>query len=79
MSVFVEEWAATYGSPYLVVGEEWVAAAGPGEDGDDLRAHDNTPASAPRLAFVDGVRRVEASLYQIDDTNGNRRGAVSAA
>ncbi len=46
MSVFVEEWAATYGSPYLVVGEEWMPAAGPGEDGSDLRAHHCTPVSA---------------------------------
>lgn len=80
MSVFVEEWAATYGSPYLVVPDDSDGAhAGPAEDGEDLRAHDGVTHAAPRLAFVDGVRRVEASLYEVDDTDGSIARGVAGA
>ncbi len=68
MQVFVEDWSARYGSPYLV---------GPGdgghparaemvEDGPDVRFHGGDGSAASSLAFVDGVRRLEASLYLSD-------------
>jgi len=70
--VFVEEWASSYGSPYMVVPDEEQAAAILVEDGDVFVAH--TPdeqAQLPRpLAFIDGVRRGDASLYQQDAGTG---------
>jgi len=81
MGVFVEDWQASYGSPYLVVPEETSApdAAQVAEDGGVLTSHDGTIPNLPRLAFVDGVRRVEASLYQVDDiTGGVARGVAGA-
>lgn len=71
--IFVEEWHAAYGSPYLVAADD----AGVGEvelleDGDRLQLH-SVPTAAlghPPVAFVDGVRRVEANLYQHDPATG---------
>ena len=73
MRVFVEDWAAAYGSAYLVLPDDpGSASAALVEDGETLRAHlgrvpsgDNGP-----IAFVDGVRRGEASLYQHDPATG---------
>ena len=64
-AVFVEDWAASYGSPYLISSD--VMEPGDAvtvEDGDDtLVAHSpGKPLDRP-VAFVDGVRRGEASLY----------------
>jgi hypothetical protein len=70
--VFVEDWAASYGSPYLIVpdGAETIGVLV--EDGAAMIAH--SPAAAAALlepiAFVDGVRRGDASLYQADTTTG---------
>lgn len=66
MAVFVEDWAATYGSPYLVAAED--VATGPApllEDGpDELVFHTPTgPVEPVAVSFVDGVRRGEATLY----------------
>jgi hypothetical protein len=59
MSLYVEDWQANYGSPYLVTNDE---AAGDDailvEDGDTLITHPGQAPTAARLAFVDGVRRV---------------------
>jgi len=82
MSVYVEDWQASYGSPYLVMPEEGVeggADAVLAEDGDELAVHDGVVPSAPSLAFVDGVRRVEASLYQIDEDTGEVARGVAGA
>jgi hypothetical protein len=80
VSVYVEDWQASYGSPYLVVPEEAVdGAATLVEDGDDLVAHHGNAGSQPRVAFIDGVRRVEASLYQVDDRNGSVTRGVAGA
>jgi len=70
-SVFVEDWAVAYGSPYLVRNED--PGAVPAmliEDGDDFRIHAAPAPSYPRLAFVDGVRRGESSLYQQNGLTG---------
>ncbi len=67
--VFVESWAPQYGSPYRVEreDEDTDAPAMLVED-DALQAHDGRDDdSFARLAFVDGVRRVEASLYRLVD------------
>jgi hypothetical protein len=71
-SVFVEDWAATYGSPYMVQTEEAVTAdAELVEDGEEFVAHPGVPlAPDGDIAFVDGVRRGEASLYQFDQATG---------
>jgi len=72
LPVFVEDWAATYGSPYMVQAEEPVTAdAELVEDGEEFVAHPGAPLGPDgRIAFVDGVRRGEASLYQFDSATG---------
>lgn len=68
----MEEWASSYGSPYLIVPDDDSVAAVLVEDGDVLRAHtpDETAALTRPLAFIDGVRRGDASLYQQDNNTG---------
>lgn len=67
VQVFVEDWAASYGSPYLATPDEaQTAAAVIVEDGGELRAHPGAGAPAASIAFVDGVRRLEATLYLAD-------------
>jgi hypothetical protein len=69
VAVYVEDWAAVYGSPYLVAAED--VALGPTpllEDGPD-ELHFHTPETSLEpiaVAFVDGVRRGEATLYLTD-------------
>lgn len=80
MSVYVEDWQASYGSPYLVVPESSVGAtASLVEDGEDLLSHPGSVMPRPPVAFVDGVRRVEASLYQVDDLDGSVARGVAGA
>lgn len=62
-TITVEEWAATYGSPYLVVADDAIADASLVEDGTELRFHSPAARPMPRLAFVDGVRRIDARLW----------------
>lgn len=65
--VFVEEWAAAYGSPYLIdspFDDEGKTAGTLVEDGERLCFHPGTHGDDLKpLAFVDGVRRAEAWLY----------------
>jgi hypothetical protein len=70
--VFVEEWASTYGSPYLVVTDDEQTAAVLIEDGGDFLPHtpDAETALTRPLAFIDGVRRGDATLYQQDASTG---------
>jgi len=70
--VFVEEWASSYGSPYLIVPDENATAAVLVEDGDVFVHHSPDEAAALRrpLAFIDGVRRGDVSLYQQDNETG---------
>ena len=70
--VFVEDWAAAYGSPYLTLPDDNASAGILVEDGDAFAAHSPDPAKALTrpIAFVDGVRRGDASLYQEDPATG---------
>ena len=64
-SVFVEDWGAAYGSAYLIPAADIDSGTGePVEDGQGrLERHvPQAPVDRP-VAFVDGVRRGEASLY----------------
>lgn len=72
MGVFVEDWAAGYGSPYLVAddGDVVPGNARPLEDGGEMIAHRPGPVGLGAVAFVDGVRRAEAVLYDMDDATG---------
>jgi hypothetical protein len=81
VGLFVEDWQAAYGSPYLVVPDDAVVGTTElVEDGPTvLRAHPGRPPSAARLAFVDGVRRVEARLYTVDDVDGAIARGVAGA
>jgi hypothetical protein len=71
-AIFVEDWAATYGSPYLVQADEPLSAdVELVEDGDRLVVHPGAISNLDvGIAFVDGVRRGEASLYQHDSATG---------
>ncbi len=68
LQVFVEDWSARYGSPYLVSPDDGSSgmAAQLVEDGAELRLHTPTCSPADHLAFVDGVRRMEAVMYLAD-------------
>ena len=73
MGIFVEDWPATFGAPYLVPPDDpGSATAVLIEDGATLSSH--TAERAERydgaIAFVDGVRRGEAYLYQHDPATG---------
>jgi hypothetical protein len=80
VSVFVEDWGATYGPAYLVhPNDTGSASAELVEDGDQLVAHVGTPPSVDEgpMAFVDGVRRGEASLWQEDTASGRSARGVA--
>lgn len=73
MSLFFEDWSIAYGSPYLIEPED--TSDDPAElveDGKKLRFHAGRDFGEPLppLAFVDGVRRGEASLYKHDSGDG---------
>src|SRR2546425_5424570 len=73
MAMYVEDWLATYGSPYLVAPDDQaVPEVELMEDGDQFRVHRSDVRKGPHqaLAFVDGVRRGEAALYQVDAASG---------
>ena len=77
--IFVEGWAQSYGSPYLVKNDD-TGASGVElvEDAGRFAMHPAPVAAEPRaLVFVDGVRRGEASLYQLGD-GGIARGVAGA-
>jgi hypothetical protein len=78
--IYVEDWAATYGSPYLVRSDE----AAPAEvhlveDGSRLECHPGRPGEQERMAFVDGVRRGDACLYQEDPASGELRRGLAGS
>src|SRR5438132_1175234 len=73
MEIYVEDWVATYGSPYLVAPDDQaLPEVELMEDGDGFRVHQSEVRRGRHqpLAFVDGVRRGEAALYQIDAASG---------
>jgi hypothetical protein len=81
MTVFFEDWSVSYGSPYLIEPEETEDEAELIEDGGKLRFHQGRDFGQPLppLAFVDGVRRGEASLYKHDPATGEIIHGVAGA
>jgi hypothetical protein len=81
-SIYVEEWAASYGSPYVVDPEAPIDEdrARPAEAaGPDLDARVPNAPPVDSLAFVDGVRRGDANLFLVDPGSGQTaRGLVGA-
>lgn len=78
--MFVEDWAAAYGSPYLVKESDEANLQGRLiEDGDELLPHSPPPPhdAVDPLAFVDGVRRGEAALSDLDPDTGALARAVA--
>ncbi len=78
--MFVEDWAAAYGSPYLVKESDEANLTGVlVEDGDDLVPHVPAPGHGPEgpIAFVDGVRRGEAAMSDLDLGTGAMIRAVA--
>jgi hypothetical protein len=63
-TLYCSEWSASYGNPYLEPpgAAPDVDLAPIVEDGGVLRARDVPPAPGVTMAFVDGVRRMEAHL-----------------
>lgn len=79
MTVYVEDWAASYGPAYLVNPDDaGSASAELVEDGPHLLPHDGVPPARDdgTIAFVDGVRRGEASLWQEDSAGRSGRGVA---
>jgi hypothetical protein len=79
MAVFVEDWGASYGPAYLVSQDDaGSASAELVEDGPHFVPHDGVPAVSGdgTIAFVDGVRRGEASLWQEDPAGRSGRGVA---
>lgn len=77
--VFLEDWSARYGSPYLV--KEAPAERGSGtlvEDGDELVFHGGGAALDGAVAFVDGVRRAEMNLYLVGEDGAVARGMAGS-
>jgi hypothetical protein len=72
MSIFVEDWQGSYGSPYLVTPEDQGAASVALAEDTTFKAHANPLVRGvhEQLAFVDGVRRGEAALYQHSPESG---------
>lgn len=65
MAVHVEDWPPDYGWPYQIEETQEGGAADVKllEDGDRLEFHRDTRPGPERIAFVDGVRQIEARLY----------------
>jgi hypothetical protein len=82
VSLFFEDWSIAYGSPYLIEPEDTSDdLAELVEDGKKLRFHAGRDfgQALPPLAFVDGVRRGEASLYKHDAATGDIARGVAGA
>lgn len=84
MTVFFEDWSVSFGSPYLVEPDDVALDRDKGElveDGRRLRFHPGRDHGEPKpqLAFVDGVRRGEASLYRHDPVTGDIVHGVAGA
>jgi hypothetical protein len=78
--MFVEDWAAAYGSPYLVKESDEANLSGAlVEDGDALVPHVPAPGDGLEgpIAFVDGVRRGEAAMSDLDPGTGAMIRAVA--
>lgn len=76
--IYVEDWGAAYGSPYLVAPEIDAGNAELVEDGPEYHVHPGEKGKARgALAFVDGVRRAEAWLYTESAGSGEPVRAVA--
>ena len=77
--MFVEGWGQSYGSPYLVKNDDTGASGVELVEDGALATHAAPVSSEPRsLVFVDGVRRGEASLYQVTAEGSVARGVAGA-
>lgn len=88
--VYVDDWEPAYGSPYLVDGEDAVTGRLV-EDGEALLCHpqryqpeiphqlSDVTLGRIGLAFVDGVRRGEASLFQFEEGSGRSGRGVAGS
>src|SRR5690242_18709020 len=79
MALYVEDWAASYGPAYLITPDDaGSASAELVEDGPHVLPHDGVPPERGdgAIAFVDGVRRGEASLWQEDSAGRSGRGVA---
>jgi hypothetical protein len=77
--IFVEDWSIQYGNPYMVAADEGNAESTLYEDGPELVFHEPPLAVLDRpIAFVDGVRRGEASLYLRRPDGSISRGVAGA-
>ena len=78
--IYIEDWGAGYGSPYLVDDELGDPTEGVLiEDGDRLCEHRGAESGLPEaLAFVDGVRRAEAWLSTATEDGETVRGLAGA-
>jgi len=84
VSLYYEDWSVSYGSPYLIEPEsrhDDDDHAELCEDGNKLCFHRGRDFGEPLppLAFVDGVRRGEASLYKHDPVTGEIVHGVAGA
>jgi hypothetical protein len=72
MSIFVEDWQGSYGSPYLVTPDDQGSANVSLAEDTIFTTHANRLVQDrhEQLAFVDGVRRGEAALYQHSPESG---------
>ncbi len=70
MRVYVEDWGADYGSPYLISPDQEPADTELVEDGPAFSSHAGARGQSPFLAFVDGVRRADAWLNTVDEETG---------
>jgi hypothetical protein len=80
--IFVEDWGAGYGSPYVVDSQFEETAEQVGrlvEDGDELCPHASPKClEESNVAFVDGIRRAEAWLYRMEADGDAARGLAGA-
>src|SRR5258708_7518533 len=72
MSIFVEDWQGSYGSPYLITPDDLVSATASLAEDPIFRTQANRigQGAHEQLGFVDGVRRGEAALYQHSRESG---------
>ncbi len=81
-TIHVEDWQGAYGSPYLVLSDDpGTADVRLVEDGDGLARHlsERMAGRHRSVAFVDGVRRVEAALYRFEAETGQMARAVAGS
>ena len=75
--VYFEDWDASYGSPYLISGDQADGIAQFAEAAEKIRVAP-VPCAPRETAFVDGVRRGEGLLYRQTDAGVLVRGTVGA-